>query len=167
MPGTFSLPEIEVWRMVAYVKQLSRQGSAAESVKGDAKAGEAVYRTSNCGQCHTIRGQGGFAGPDLTVIGGKRSARHLRESIADPNRDIPLDYRTVEVVTKSGANLSGIHLNEDEYSIHLRTVGGSLHSLLKSEVKEMRLPRRSLMPAYKYEGPFELENLVAYLSSLR
>src|SRR6267378_8269758 len=26
MPGTFSLPEIEIWRMVAYLKQLGRQG---------------------------------------------------------------------------------------------------------------------------------------------
>jgi len=166
MPGTFSLPEIEVWRMVAYVKQLSRQGSS-EPVTGDVKAGEAVYQKLGCAQCHTVRGSGGFAGPDLTDVGAKRAVRHLRESVTDPNRDIPLDYRTVVAVTTQGRSITGIHLNEDEYSVHLRAMDGSLHSFLKSELKDIQLPRTSLMPAYATLPKLELENLVAYLSALR
>lgn len=166
MPGTFSLPEIEVWRMVAYVKQLGREG-ASEPIAGDSDAGKLVYRKLGCPQCHTIGGQGGFAGPDLTAIGAMRATRFLRESIVEPNRDIPLDYRTVTITTTQGKTISGIHLNEDEYSLHLRTIGGSLHSFLKTELKEIQLPRTSLMPAYNTLPRADLENLIAYLRTLR
>jgi putative heme-binding domain-containing protein len=166
MPGTFSLPEIEVWRMVAYVKQLSRQG-ATETVSGDVRAGEGVYRKLGCQQCHTVASQGGFAGPDLSTIGSKRAVRFLRESIVEPGKDIPLDYRTVTVVTSGGKSVSGVHLNEDEYSIHLRAVSGELHSFLKKELKDIQLPRTSLMPAYQTLATVDLDNLVAYLSSLK
>lgn len=166
MPGTFSLAEVEVWRIVAYVKQLGRQG-AADPITGDPAAGARIYRNSGCGQCHTIDGQGGWLGPDLTDIGAKRAFRHLRESIVNPSADIPLDFRTVEVIGKTGNSVAGIHLNEDEYSIHLRDMSGHLRSFMKSELAEIRLSRQSLMPAYSSLARVDLKNLVAYLSSLR
>src|SRR5258708_32086844 len=49
MPGTFNLPEADVWRMAAYVKRLGLQG-AAEPASGDAPAGALVYRKSGCAQ---------------------------------------------------------------------------------------------------------------------
>jgi putative heme-binding domain-containing protein len=166
MPGAFNLPELEVWRMVAYVQQLGRQGAPEPSL-GDAAAGAIVYQKSACATCHSIGGQGGFLGPELTDIGAKRAVRHLRESIADPSADIPLDYRSVAVTDGKGKVTTGIHLNEDEYSVHLRDLTGSLRSFMKSELAEIKLPRQSLMPAYAALPPADLENLVAYLSSLR
>jgi putative heme-binding domain-containing protein len=165
MPGTQS-PEMEVWRVVAYVRQLSRQGSP-EPITGDPAAGVLVYQHHGCTGCHTIDGQGGVLGPDLTGVGAKRSVRYVRESIVDPNADIPLDHRSVTVITAAGTSVTGIHLNEDEYSIHLRDMGGVPRSFLKSELKEMRLTGQSLMPAYPTLSKDDLENLVAYLSSLR
>ena len=166
MPGTFSTPEADVWRMVAYVRQLSRQG-APEPVTGDAAAGALVYRKNGCASCHSIDGKGGILGPDLSDIGTKRAIRHLRESIIAPSADIPLDYRTVEVISITGKTSGGIHLNEDEYSIHMRDMKGDLRSFMKSELKEIKLPRESLMPDYASLSKDDLENLVAYLGSLR
>jgi putative heme-binding domain-containing protein len=166
MPGTFNYPELEIWRMVAYVRQLSRQGTP-EPATGDPTAGALVYQKNGCASCHSIDGKGSFLGPDLSDIGAKRAVRHLRESLLEPNADLPLDYRTVEVVSITGKSSSGIHLNEDEYSIHLRDMKGDLRSFLKSEIKEIKLPRESLMPDYKSLSKDDLENLVGYLSSLR
>jgi len=166
MPGAFNLSEAELWRVVAWVRQLSRQG-ASDPITGDASAGAIVYQKNACSQCHTINGQGGFLGPDLTDIGAKRAVRHLRESLLDPSADIPLDYRPVALITAAGKGTSGIHLNEDEYSIHLRDLSGNLRSFLKSELTDIKLPRQSVMPAYPSLSKAELENLVAYLDSLR
>jgi putative heme-binding domain-containing protein len=166
MPGSFNLPDMEVWRIVGYVQQLGRQG-ASEPSSGDATAGAAVYARSGCAQCHTIDGHGGFLGPDLTDIGARRAVRHLRQSIVEPNADIPLDYRSISVTDTRGTSISGIHLNEDEYSVHLRDLSGNLRSFMKSELKEIALPRQSLMPAYPSLPAADLENLVAYLGSLR
>lgn len=167
MPGTFSLPEIEVWRMVAHVKQLGQQRGSDDPVTGDATAGAIVYQKSGCAQCHSIDGQGGHLGPDLTGIGAKRAARHLRESIVNPSADIPLDYRPVEVINAGGKSIGGIHLNEDEYSVHLRDMNGNLRSFMKRELKAVNLPRQSVMPAYASLAKSSLENLAAYLSFLQ
>jgi len=166
MPGTFSTPEAEVWRMAAYVRQLSRQG-APEPVTGETAAGALVYQKNGCASCHSVDGKGGALGPDLSDIGAKRAIRHLRESIIAPSSDIPLDYRTVEVISITGKTSGGIHLNEDEYSIHMRDMKGDLRSFMKSELKEIKLPRESLMPDYASLPKDDLENLVAYLGSLR
>lgn len=166
MPGAGNLTDMEVWRMVGYVQQLGRRG-APEPITGDATAGAAVYANAACGQCHTIDGRGGFLGPDLSDIGARRAVRHLRQSIAEPTADIPLDYRPVTVIDAKGTSTSGIHLNEDEYSVHLRDLAGNLRSFMKRDLKEVALPRQSLMPAYPaLTGP-DLENLVAYLASLK
>ena len=166
MPGAFNLPALEVWRIVGYVQQLSRQG-AAEPSSGDATAGAIVYERNGCAVCHTVDGKGGFLGPDLTGIGAKRALRHLRESIVNPTADIPLDYRSVSVTDRAGSDTSGIHLNEDEYSVHLRDVSGNLRSFMKSEIVKIALPRVSLMPPFSSLSTTDLENLVAYLSGLR
>jgi len=166
MPGTFGLPDPEVWRMVAYVKQLRHQGSS-DRATGNATAGALVYEKNTCAACHAIDGQGGFLGPDLSEIGAKRSVRYLRDSIVNPSADIPLDYRSVTVITRDGKTITGIHLNEDEYSVHLRDMSGNVRSFLKIELREVKLSGQSLMPAYRVFSRDDLDNLVAYLSSLR
>ena len=165
MPGAFNLPDLEVWRIAGYVRQLSRQG-AVEPSTGNATAGAIVYQNSGCAVCHTVNGTGGFLGPDLTGIGAKRAVRHMRESIVNPNADIPLDYRSVSVTDRAGTTISGIHLNEDEYSVHLRDVSGNLRSFMKSDLTQIALPRQSLMPPFASLSAADLENLVAYLSAL-
>jgi putative heme-binding domain-containing protein len=165
MPGV-NIPDMEVWRLVGYVQQLGRQGGS-DPATGDAAAGATVYARAACAQCHTIGAQGGILGPDLTDIGIRRAVRHLRQSIVDPSADIPLDYRPVSVTDAKGTVVSGIHLNEDEYSVHLRDSSGNLRSFMKRELKDLTLPRQSLMPPYPMLSATDLENLVAYLSSLR
>jgi putative heme-binding domain-containing protein len=165
MPGAFNLPLIEIWRLVAYVQQLGRQG-ASEPATGNAEAGAKVYDSNGCAACHAVGGQGGFVGPDLTDIGAKRAIRHLRQSIVDPDADIALDFRTVSVVDRGGKSVIGIHLNEDEYAVHLLDVTGNLRTFMKSDLTDLKLPRTSLMPRYASLSATELEDLVAYLASL-
>jgi hypothetical protein len=72
------------------------------------------------------------------------------------------------VTTASGETVTGIRLNEDDISIQLRDMNGNLRSFLKDKVKEIRKDKPSLMPAYgSVLSKKELEDLVAYLSSLR
>jgi cytochrome c553 len=68
----------------------------------------------------------------------------------------------------SGETVTGIRLNEDDVSIQLREVNGSLRAFLKDSLKEIRRDSPSLMPAYGSAlTEKEIEDLVAYLSSLR
>ena len=167
MPPTRG-PDQEIWRLVAFVKRLGSQG-LSEKAPGDASAGKVVYDTKGgCAGCHSVNNKGGIIGPDLTEVGRRRSLKVLEESLVAPEADRPLKYRGIRVVTASGETITGIRLNEDDYSIQLRDMSGNLRAFLKDTLKEIRRDKPSLMPAYGSAlNKKEIEDLVAYLSSLR
>jgi putative heme-binding domain-containing protein len=165
MPGTRQT-DAEIWRVVAYVRSLGAAG-ATEKAQGDARAGRQVYESRHCSACHLVGQEGGGLGPELTEIGVRRSLAYLKTSIVDPDADIPIKYLAVTAVTKAGEQIRGTRLNEDDYSIQIRDVGGNLRSFLKADLKEIQHPKQSLMPSYKSIPPKELDDLVAYLNSLR
>jgi putative heme-binding domain-containing protein len=158
----------ELWRVVAYVRRLGAAG-AEEKATGNVGAGRSIYESKGgCAACHIVNGSGGLLGPDLTEIGLRRSLKFLRDSIVDPSASISPAYRSAIVVTKSGAKVRGVVLNEDDYSIQLRDMGQELRSFLKNDVKDARLESESLMPSYKSTlSETEVTDLVAYLNSLR
>jgi putative heme-binding domain-containing protein len=158
----------EVWKMVAFVKIIGSSG-LAEKAAGDPASGKRVYAgKGGCAACHSIAREGGTLGPDLDGIGRRRSLKHLRESLVDPSADVALSYRAIKIVMKSGQTTAGIRLNEDDISIQLRDQQDTLRSLMKDEIQEIRRDRPSLMPSYQTVlSQKELEDLVAYLSSLR
>ncbi len=166
MPGTF-LPDIEVWRLVAYVKRLGSAKAVEERAPGDPEAGRAIYSSQGCAACHRIDGTGGDMGPDLSSAGARSALSYLRESVVNPSAYIPVAYRTVTVTTASGARIRGLHLNEDDYSIEIRDLSGNLRCFLKSDLREIEYDKDSLMPPYRTLSETDLENLLAYLKSLK
>jgi len=167
MPPTRG-PDQDIWRLVAFVKRLGSQG-LDEKALGDPVAGKSVYDTKGgCATCHTVNQQGGVIGPDLTRVGRRRSLKYLEESIVSPEADLPLAYRALRVITASGETVTGIRLNEDDISIQVRDMNGNLRAFLKDKIKEIQRDKPSLMPSYGTAlGKKEIEDLVAYLSSLR
>jgi putative heme-binding domain-containing protein len=166
--GAVRATDEEVWKMVAFVKHLGKV-TGTDSTFGDPAAGKLVYETKGgCTACHVINNRGGNLGPELTEVGSFRGVEFLEESLLNPAADLPADYRGVRVVTRSGATVAGVRLNEDDFSIQLRDTEDNLRSFLKQNVKEIQRDRPSLMPAYgSILTKKELADLVAYLSSLR
>ena len=161
-------PDSRVWRVLAYVRSLS-QSARELDVPGDPARGRQLFAgRGDCSRCHMVDGAGGRVGPDLSEIAWMRSTRHLRTSILDPNQEVDRGYRSIEAVQKGGQVIRGVPLNEDPYSIQLIDLEENLHSLIKSDLEELRQEDRSWMPSY--QGVFtgsELDDLVAYLYSLR
>ena len=59
-----------------------------------------------CSACHTLWGEGGHAGPDLTGS-DRRNLDYLLENIIDPSASVPQNYRVTVVELKDGQILSG------------------------------------------------------------
>ena len=140
--------------MVAYVQQLGRQGASEPSHGRRRGRRDRLRRRTAARSATRIDGQGGFLGPDLTDIGARRAVRHLRQSIVDPSADIPLDYRSVSVTDRKGND----HQRDSSQRGRIlrpsaRPCSGNLRSFMKSELKEIKLPRQSLMPAYARSRP--------------
>jgi putative heme-binding domain-containing protein len=168
MPGSGALSERELRQTAAYVRSLGKV--ALKPVPGDATRGAEVYRgKGNCTGCHSIRGEGGVSGPDLSGIGESRSAAFLRESIVNPGAAVPEGYLLVTVVPSSGTPVTGVRVNEDSFSIQIRDAGGRWYSFWKRDVPQIVRQRgKSPMPSYQGQlGETELTDLVAYLASLK
>ena len=113
--------------------------------------------------------EGGFAGPDLTTVGSRRSPEHLKASLLAPEEEIRRDYRIATVSPSDGSiGTTGYVRNEDRHYLLLLDLEGKLRTFEKSALQQVEKDRRSMMQSY--DGVFddaELEDLVAYLASLR
>ena len=156
----------DIWKVTGFVKRLGSR-SMAEKAPGDAAAGKDLYAKNGCAGCHRIGDQGVDLGPDLTNVGRRRGLVFLEESLVKPNAIVANNYRAVQLVTKSGQNMGGIRLNEDDLSIQLRDMSGNLRSVMKESLKEVKRDKPSLMPSYERLSKADLANLVAYLNSLK
>jgi len=166
MPGAWQMTEREVWRVVGYVRSLGRVELTKQT--GDAGRGRELYLSKGCAGCHIVRGAGGASGPELTEIGVRRSAAYLREALIDPGASVPEKFLTVNVTTRVGRNLRGVRVNEDSFTIQLRDDKDQFHSFRKAELKDLKKEFGvSTMPSYKALGAVELDDLIAYLASLR
>jgi putative heme-binding domain-containing protein len=165
MPGAGAMNEREERLTAAYVRSLGRL--PAKPVPGDPAHGAEIYHTKGCSGCHSIQGDGGVAGPDLTTIGTSRSAAHLRESLLEPEKAVPEGFLLVTVIPKTGATVTGVRVNEDSFSIQVRDSAGRSHSFWKSDVTNVERQRgKSPMPSYKGQlSETELTDIVAYLAS--
>jgi cytochrome c oxidase cbb3-type subunit III len=183
IPGTGMAPvsnlnDKRAWEVVAYVRTLGPSASD-ELVRGDATKGKAVYDANGCATCHAIDGHGGGFGPQLTRIGEARSPKYLHNFLLDPGANPPSDaslpergsftgYLVTRVVTKSGREIAGVRVNEDTFTIQLRDVGGHYYSFNKSDLQKIETePGKSFMPSFANLSATDLDDLVAYLASLK
>ena len=164
--GPVRVTDDEVWKLVAYVKGLGSQG-LLEKAAGDPVAGRQAYEKSACASCHQIDKEGGNLGPDLSDIGRRRGLKFLTESLVKPEADIPINFRAVQIVLKSGQTVSGIRLNFDDLSIQVRDTRDNLRSFLRENIQEIRYDKPSLMPAYASMNQKTLDDVIAYLHSLK
>jgi cytochrome c oxidase cbb3-type subunit 3 len=165
MPAFRSLNARQVRAVVDYLRSL--QGKAeGQTLLGDPNRGKEIFfGKGDCSACHTISGQGGFLGPDLTEHGATSSADAIRDEIVRAPRVPSIGYRTAVLTTESGERLEGLVRNEDNFSIQLQTKDGSFHFLKKTDLRSFDRQDGSLMPAdYRSrlsEG--ELNDLASYL----
>jgi putative heme-binding domain-containing protein len=166
MPPT-KLPDAETWDLVAFIHALI--GPASENrVPGDAAAGEQVFRGSKaaCADCHSIRGEGGRLGPDLSNI-GSRPLAVIKDAVLKRSKDLTLlGEEPVTITLNNGQTIEGIARNRSNYSLQVVEKGGSLHLIRMEDVKELNIAQRSLMPNDygKRLSPRELQDLLAFLA---
>jgi len=132
--------------------------------KPDTSRGRALF-AQTCAACHTLFGEGGKIGPDIT--GSNRAdLDYLLHNILDPNAEIPNAYRTAMIELKDGRVLAGVANQQDPKVVSIVTPNETL-TLPRSEIKTLTMAEMSMMP----EGlltPWserDVRDLIAYLRS--
>ena len=180
MPPAWQLGPDEIRDVIGFVRSLGRM--AGGKVTGDSARGESLYAgKGGCRTCHIVNGDGGSFGPELSQIGVMRGVEHLRQALVEPGATLPMGpqtnylpgqyarYLPVRAVGVDGKEVAGVRVNEDRFTIQIRTQAGTLYSFRKSELRTLEKRfGESLMPSYTgvFSGA-ELNDVVAYLASLR
>jgi putative heme-binding domain-containing protein len=171
------LPGPELWvKSKAGVKLMkaadpNEQRRAAMNSGGNAAKGKELFVSTSlkCAVCHKVAGQGGEAGPDLSLVAGKFDRTHLIESVLDPSAQILEGFRTTRVELKDGRTLTGIVSGESEGGFTLVDSEGKKHAVATKDIDRRSTDTKSLMPADLCAdlSPAEFTDLMAYLDTLR
>ncbi len=165
MPPSY-LPDNDTWEVAAFLRSLNDPISE-NPVAGDAEAGRKLYYgAAHCGDCHAIRGQGGFLGSDLSNVGARMTAKQLRQAIVNPDASPHIGFEPVSVIRKDGMEFKGVARNNSNYSIQIIDTKGTLHMFDKSDLKEIVFDDKSFMPDnYRQTlGPDGINNIMAFLA---
>ncbi len=161
----FHMAPTQLEDLVAFVNEL-RSPAADNPAPGDAAAGERFFFGSgNCASCHTVRGRGGWVGPNLSDLGRQRSLSEIEKALKDPGRRTTPGFEVVTVQLRGGESIKGLLKNESTFDLQLQALDGRLHLLARSEIAAVQHGNASLMPALAANTP-EYADLVAYLTRL-
>lgn len=154
-------------------KQLGSNIDVQEILAAQADAARGQQRFMNglgqCIQCHRVKGGGQSVGPDLDVIGAKRSREQLLRSILQPSAEIDDKYRSHAVLDNAGTVTTGLKVLEDDTDVIIQTADGKSRRIAQNNIEAIKVQAKSLMP----EGlaaemtKQELADLLAFLSSLK
>ncbi len=154
-----SAPRLSAPEKLAELKRIK----ALLGAGGDAAQGKAMFE-QRCAVCHTLFGQGGTIGPDLT--GYERSNPDFwLVAILDPSLEIREGYGAYSVTLKNGQSLMGLLKRQDATGIELKDLAGQSHTAKAAEIETLTALPVSLMPEGLLGGlpDTALRDLFAYV----
>jgi putative heme-binding domain-containing protein len=144
---------------VALVEMLSKQNF---------EQGKNMYEATLCSSCHTMRGEGGAVGPDLTKVGSRFSAKDILIHTLDPNKEVSDQYAATVFTMKDGSSIVGRLINEEDGKYFVSQnpfMPQTLREVPKADVVSTKLSKVSLMlPGLLGRlNDEEIKDIVAYL----
>jgi quinoprotein glucose dehydrogenase len=143
----------------------------AEALQGgNRRLGYQYFNTNSTGQCvrcHSVGGQGGTVGPDLSDIGKTLSREQLLQSLIEPSARLSPGFGTVTLTLKDGQEVTGILEEERADELIIRT-----NDAEPLEVAIARIAKRENMPSgmppmAMLMSKREMRDVVEFLANLR
>ncbi len=149
---------------LAHVRHLSarlREGT------GDVTRGIALFK-QHCANCHTLHGDGGKVGPDLTTI-DRRNRDWLLTQIVDPSAIVRPEFVSYDALTRDGRLLQGLLAEQSPQVVTIVDSKGERATVPRAKLESLEPSRHSLMPEKLLDAfsNAELRDLFAYLQSNR
>ena len=86
----------------------------------------------------------------------------------EPDKEVAPENRSVRLVTKEGATVTGRLLNQDSTSVQLINQKEELKTYLRAALREYAIVDKELMPSVRDKlTDQQIADLVAYLASLK
>jgi putative heme-binding domain-containing protein len=130
----------------------------------DASHGRAVF-AKTCAQCHTLFGEGGKVGPDLTGS-NRANLEYVLSNVLEPSAVMAKEYQTSTVTLADGRVITGIIKAQDKQTVTVQTPN-ELLTYPRGDIEDIQTAAVSMMPIelVKPLSENDVRALVAYLAS--
>lgn len=179
VPGTEmgehkALPAQDIWRLVAYLRDVSGRGEQAGAAKvavpepaAASIRGEAVfYGPGECANCHEINGRGSSAAADLSSV-GINSTQFIRERMHATAAGSSAALRYVQAELPNGKTVYGLLREEDSMTIHLLQPDASVLMLDRRSLRGLQISTKTVGDLDRRLSGADIDDLVAFLSRQR
>ena len=137
---------------------------------GDGKHGAEVFQrpTLGCLACHSVNGQGGNIGPNLSALGSAQPIDFIIGAILEPQKEIKEGFTSISVKTKEGEEYQGHLLRETRDEVMLRDVLQNKEVRVRRDTIQEQRTLGSVMPSGLADTltRAEFRDLLRYLSEL-
>lgn len=135
---------------------------------GNAASGKKLF-TTHCAACHTLFGEGGKVGPDLTTA-DRKNRGYLLTHVVDPSLYVRPEFMAYNVTTLDNRRLTGLVAESTEASVTLVNVIENKQVktvVAKKDIDEMLPSATSLMPEKMLDtlSYQEIRDLFAYMQT--
>jgi putative heme-binding domain-containing protein len=132
--------------------------------------GRKIFSAVLCRNCHTMRGEGGDIGPDLTQLGTRFSNKDMLEAIIHPDKAVSDQYASTIFTLKNGQSVVGRLINEDKVNYSISQNPFAADQLRKIPRKDVVSKKNSyvsiMLPGLINSlNADELKDLMAYLKA--
>jgi len=135
---------------------------------GNASEGKAAFN-GTCTACHQVNNNGINFGPDLSEIGAKLPKEQLYDAVLHPDAGISHGYEGYVFKLKDGNQLLGYITSDTKEELAVKSVGGTVTKVKKSDIVSQKAYEHSLMPNGIVSGMKQQQvvDLIEYLSGLK
>jgi putative heme-binding domain-containing protein len=136
----------------------------------DFERGKMMFAATLCSSCHTMQGEGGGIGPDLSQLGTRFTATDILDHTINPNKEVSDQYAATIFSMKDGSSILGRLTNEDDEKFYISQnpfTPQVLRPIAKADVVATKISKVSVMlpGLINRLNEDEVKDLLAYLVS--
>ena len=130
---------------------------------GDAAKGRGWFKTL-CAACHTLKGEGGKIGPDLTGY-ERDNLDFMLPAIVDPSLGLREEFTLYNLTTKDGQALAGFVAENTPQFVTILDAAGNKTKVAREDIRTLVASAMSLMPEGLLNAltPEQTRDLFTYL----
>lgn len=137
---------------------------------GNAQAGRRFFLTNSateCIRCHSVGGQGGEVGPNLSNIGNILTREQILQAMIEPSARLSPGYGMVVLTLKDGQTASGVLTSENEHELILKTSEAEPLKIAVSRISKRENVPSSMPPMGGLMTKREIRDVVEFLAGLK